>query len=119
MADLAGGAWPDAARSAAIDAVHSAKADQRPPLGIQLLADIRAWFGAEERMATAELIDKLLADDEAPWGDLRGRELDARKLANMLREYGIRSTTIRLRNGLTPKGYRREAFEDAWGRYLT
>lgn len=118
VADLAGGAWPEAVRMAATDAVMSAKASERPSLGAQLLADIYACLGEADRITTADLLDRLLADDEAPWGDLRGRKIDARKLAEMLREYGIRSSTIRMPNGQTPKGYKREAFHDAWKRYL-
>ncbi|WP_255245576.1 DUF3631 domain-containing protein [Sphingobium sp. D43FB] len=118
VADLAGGIWPDAARSAAIHAVASTKANERPSLGVQLLAEIRACFGDADRMTTADLLDKLLEDDEAPWGDLRGRKLDARKLAEMLREYGIRSSSIRMPSGQTPKGYKRDAFHEAWRCYL-
>ncbi|APL95351.1 DUF3631 domain-containing protein [Sphingobium indicum] len=118
VADLAGGTWPEAVRMAATDAVLSAKASERPSLGAQLLADIHACFGNADRITTVDLLDRLLDDDEAPWGDLRGRKIDARKLAEMLREYGIRSSTIRMPNGQTPKGYKREAFDDAWKRYL-
>lgn len=118
VADLAGGAWPEAVRMAATDAVMSAKTTERPSLGAQLLADIHACFGDADRITTVDLLSRLLADDEAPWGDLRGRKIDARKLADMLREYGIRSSTIRMPNGQTPKGYKREAFHDAWKRYL-
>ena len=60
----------------------------------------------------------MLADNEAPWGDLRGRKIDARKLSEMLRLYDIRSSTIRFPSGSTPKGYKREEFDDAWKRYL-
>lgn len=108
----------EAVRMAATDAVMSAKVNERPSLGAQLLADIHACFGNADRITTVDLLDRLLADDEAPWGDLRGRKIDARKLAEMLREYGIRSSTIRMPNGQTPKGYKREAFHDAWKRYL-
>ena len=118
VADLAGGAWPDAARKAATDAVLSSKMDERPSPGIQLLADIRNCFGNADRITTADLLDKLLADEEAPWGDMRGKKLDPCKLAEILRDYGIRSSTIRMPSGQTPKGYKREAFHDAWKRYL-
>lgn len=118
VADMAGGSWPTAARDAAIAAVLAAKAGERPSLGAQLLADIHACFGDADRITTIDLLDKLLADDEAPWGDLRGKRLDPRKLAEMLRAYDIRSSTIRMPSGQTPKGYKREAFYDAWKRYL-
>ena len=42
----------------------------------------------------------------------------SRRIARMLKPYGIRPGGIRLRNGTTPKGYLREAFVDAWSRYL-
>lgn len=118
VADLAGGQWPNAARNAAINAVQTSKANERPTIGVQLLADIHACFGNADRIPTTDLLDKLLADNEAPWGDLRGKKIDARKLGKMLREYGIHSSTIRLPNGSTPKGYKREEFDDAWKRYL-
>src|SRR3546814_8486917 len=78
VADLAGGTWPEAVRMAATDAVLSAKASERPSLGAQLLADIHACFGNADRITTVDLLDRLLDDDEATWGDLRGRKIDAR-----------------------------------------
>lgn len=118
VADLAGGQWPESARQAAIDAVLSAKANERPSPGVQLLADIRTCLAGADRITTAKLLEGLLADEEAPWGDLKGRKIDARKLGQMLRSYGIRSATIRMPDGSTPKGYRRADFLDAWDRYL-
>ena len=118
VADLAGGAWPEAARMAATDAVLSAKSCERPSPSILLLIDIHTCFGSADRITTTDLLDRLLADDEAPWGDLRGKPIDARRLAEMLRPYGISSTTIRMPSGQTPKGYKREDFHDAWKRYL-
>ncbi|MGG7519775.1 DUF3631 domain-containing protein [Allorhizobium undicola] len=118
VAELAGGQWPDLARQAATEAVQSAKANNKPSLGVQLLADIRACFSDKDRLTTADLLNKLLADEEAPWGDLGRKKLDARILAKMLGEHGIKSSTIRMPNDSTPKGYKREAFHDAWKRYL-
>lgn len=118
IAELAGGSWPELARQAATNAVQASKALDRPSLGAQLLGDIRGCFGDRDRLATSDLLKHLLDDDEAPWGDIRGRKIDARKLAELLRPYGIHSSTIRLTDGSTPKGYKREAFYDAWKRYL-
>ncbi|QGM48078.1 DUF3631 domain-containing protein [Methylocystis heyeri] len=118
VAELAGGRWPDLARQAAIEAVLSAKVNERPSLPVQLLADIRTCFGDKDRLPTADLLAKLLADEEAPWGDIRGRKIDARKLAELLRPYGIQSSTIRMADGSTPKGYKRDSFQDTWKRYL-
>ena len=118
VAEIAGGKWPDLARLAATDAVQVAKASGQPSLSAQLLSDLRDCFGDSLQLATSDLLNKLLADDEAPWGDLKGRKLDARKLAELLRPYGIRSITIRVADDSTPKGYKREAFYEAWKRYL-
>lgn len=119
VADLAGGQWPDLARQAAIETVQLAKANNKPSLGVQLLTDIRDAFGNQDRLPSRELIDKLLDDEEAPWGDLGYyKKLDARILAKLLGEYGIRSSTIRMPNNSTPKGYKRSDFLDAWKCYL-
>lgn len=45
--------------------------------------------------------------------------MDARTLARKLKPYEIKPGTIRLADGTTPKGYRRDWFFDAWARYLT
>lgn len=118
VADLAGGDWPALARQAATEAVQSAKANSKPSLGVRLLADIRACFGSKDRISTADLLDKLLADEEAPWGDLGRKKLDARILAKMLGEYDIRSSNMRISGGSPVKGYARESFHDAWKCYL-
>ena len=49
---------------------------------------------------------------------MRGKPINERKLARMLKEYGIKPKTIRLPTAATPKGYRAEDFYDAWTRYL-
>jgi hypothetical protein len=118
VAELAGGQWPDLARRAAIETTEEVKAGKQTSLGVRLLAAVRDCFGDRDRMTTSELLAALLADEEAPWGDLRGKRIDPRELANLLRPYGIRSSTIRMPDGSTPKGYMREAFHDAWKRYL-
>ena len=54
---------------------------------------------------------------EAPWGEWFGKALTARGLAKMLKPFDVASRTMRTDAGLR-KGYLREAFQDAWGRYL-
>jgi hypothetical protein len=116
IADLAGGDWPARARVAAVALVALAK-QSTPSLGVKLLQDLCTVMGDAEQLPTRELLDKLHALDESPWGDLRGKPLDDRGLARRLSAYGIKPTTIRTGTG-TPKGYRRTDFHDAWSRYL-
>ncbi len=47
-----------------------------------------------------------------------GRPLDARRLADQLREYGITSSNLRLADGQVLKGYTHSDFTHAWARYL-
>ena len=112
---MAGGAWPQAARAAAVALVAEAKAST-PSLGIQL-ADLRKVFGDADALSTEQILTKLIAIDESPWGDLRGKPLNARGLSNRLRPYGVSPTTVRFGATLA-KGYSRNSLWDAWIRYL-
>jgi Protein of unknown function (DUF3631) len=62
-------------------------------------------------------LDRLKSDPEAPWADYGPAGLTAMKLGVLLREYGIRSTTIRFPSLGQAKGYQRADFTDAWTRY--
>lgn len=117
VADLAGGDWPDRARAAASAMVADSKRSS-PSLGLRLLADVRTVFGGRDRIATDELLKLLIAMDEAPWGDLRGKPLDARGLAMRLRPYGIESRQMRIGTA-NVRGYEAADLRDAWGRYLS
>jgi hypothetical protein len=77
----------------------------------------RTVFGSAEQMTSREIIRGLVDLEESPWGDLKGKPLDERGLANRLRAYGVKSKTIRVGTA-TPKGYRREDLHDVWLRYL-
>lgn len=116
IADQAGGDWPTRARTAARFLVSDAK-DETPSLGVRLLGDLRKIFGTSDRMTTIEILRQLQIDPEAPWGNLRGQPLDAFALANILREYQIKSRSIRTSSG-TLKGYLRAELLDVWQRYL-
>jgi hypothetical protein len=116
VADAAGGRWPERARVSAVSLVSLAKAGT-PSLGVRLLSDLRQVFGNRDTMSTEEILSCLLQQEEAPWGDLRGKPLDARRLAHYLRPYGISSKQVRV-GSTTLKGYAREDLWDAWTRYL-
>ena len=66
---------------------------------------------------TDVLITDLCRDEEAGWDTYYKRGLDPKDLASLLRHYGIKSTTVNIK-GKRAKGYRLDAFQDAWERYL-
>lgn len=119
IADHAGDQWAGRARRAALE-LNAARARRDPSLGIRLLEDCRRIFTDRDadRIPTEELLASLTALDEAPWGDLRGKPLDARGLAARLRKYDVRPGDHRFDDTIR-KGYRTEDFHDAWARYLT
>jgi len=118
VADLAAADWPELARRAAValTADHAATAGVSDR--IRLLADCRAAFGDADALPTATLIDRLRSDPEAPWSDHGPAGITAMKLAELLREYDIRSENIRFGEPIgRVKGYHRADFADAWARY--
>ncbi|AII61453.1 DUF3631 domain-containing protein [Dehalococcoides mccartyi] len=118
IAETAGNSWPEKARIAAI-ALMTGEVRQDDSLGIQLLTDIREITkDKSEHISSADLIEALLKVDESPWSDLNGRSLNARRLAALLKTYGIHSQTIR-QGSRTFKGYQVADFQDAFNRYLS
>src|SRR5262249_256110 len=72
VADAAGGHWPETGRVAAVALVVSAR-ETNPSLGIRLLADLRDGFGAERALPTEQILQRLQALPESPWGNLRAK----------------------------------------------
>jgi hypothetical protein len=116
VADLAGKAWPDRARVAAVALVADLAGGMAASLGVRLLSDLYPLFANRLSVSTEELISSLCRLEEAPWSDLRGRPIDARKLANLLRPYGVHSRSIRDGTAIV-RGYYVEDLSDAWVRY--
>lgn len=113
VADTAGGSWSARARLAAVTLVTDVTLAP-PSLGMRLLEDIRNVFGVhgeKDYLPTELLLGALAEMEEAPWGDLRGKPLDARGLARRLSKYEVRPKTIRDGN-VTAKGYDRADFFD-------
>ena len=134
IADLAGEAWPETARDAAL-ALHVGEDDESGySIGVLLLAHVeRAFDEAEaDRLPTAKLLDLLASNEEGPWGKWWGAELNrdgppraaaadlARKLRAFPRPDGkpIKPRVIKLSDGSTARGYLREDFEAVWVAYL-
>jgi hypothetical protein len=119
ITDAAGGDWPRRAREACVELLQ-ANVSAEASLGVRLLGDLRDVFdkaGNPDGLHTRTILTKLEAMDEAPWRDLRGKPLDSRRLARVLGDYGVTSTSVRVGDS-TLKGYRRVDLHDPWNRYL-
>ncbi|MFG3442842.1 DUF3631 domain-containing protein [Nonomuraea sp. NPDC047897] len=118
VADHAGDTWPDRARAAALALTAEADDNGRPSPGLRLLSDCRTAFGTDTAIPTALLLERLKANPEWGWNEHGPTGLTAMKLGTMLREYDIRSDTIRFPRPIGQvKGYHRADFADAWARY--
>ena len=119
IADLAGSDWPKRARRAALE-LSAGDMREDDSLGVRLLLDVRTVFEERnvDKIAIKALVNALIAIEDAPWGDLKGRSLNPRGLGWRLKEFGIRARTIRLEGGAVVRGYQRGWFEDAWLRYV-
>lgn len=119
VADLAAGTWPARARHAVTTLTAEADEAGNVSTRVRLLADVRTAFtmlGDPPAASTHDLLTALNSDDEAPWAGFGPTGLTGKRLGDLLREFGITSTTIRFPVGQA-KGYTREAFTDAWNRY--
>jgi putative DNA primase/helicase len=118
VADIAGGAWPERARRAAIEL--SADGEDAMSAGVLLLADLRELFVSQPSGAlfTREILKALHADETRPWPEWKnGKPITERQLAALVKPYKIRPKTVR-RGAETEKGYRFDWFADAFASYL-
>jgi putative DNA primase/helicase len=131
IAHCAGEDWERRATQAA--KVISGKAAQPESVSHELLRDIRIVVAEYEDalqvkphpdkslryISTAHLHEELTASTEFGWGVYnRGEPLTFKQLARQLAPYGVRPKTVRIRDGLTPKGYEIRLLKDAFTRYL-
>jgi hypothetical protein len=116
VADAADGSWPERARVAAVALVADALGN-RGSLGVRLLEDLKKVFGEKQSLSTVDILVALNSCEESPWGDLKGKPLDARRLANLLKPYGVASKNVRIGADVV-KGYASEDLHDPWQRYL-
>ena len=86
-------------------------------LSLKLLADVRAALtDAEPGIFGEVLLEKLRSDAESPWPT--EVDLNARKLARLLRPFGLVSALVRI-GGKVARGYRRDELEPVFSRYLS
>ncbi len=117
IADLAGGPWPAAGREAALALSRSGSDSES--LGTRLLGDLRTTLaGRTGVVSTTSILEALNGIEEAPWSEAcKGKPLNPRKLANLLRPFGVKPGTVREGSG-TPKGYTVAELEKVFSRYL-
>jgi hypothetical protein len=81
------------------------------------LTDVRnVWTFGIPHMMTASLIEALERLSDSPWAEPESK-LTPRKLAGMLRPFGIVPRQVRI-GALSNKGYQRADLESAFCRYL-
>lgn len=120
VARCAGPHWLAKAREAALSIKGSTEEPQS--MTNSLLADIREVLPGRQVLyiPSAKLLELLTNDPEMGWSTYnRGSPLTVRQLAKSLGAYGIRSKTVRMPSGLTPKGYEIREFEEVFKRYLS
>jgi len=121
IAELAGGEWPARARRAALELSGVGAVDAEAE-STMLLEDILAVFegAAVDRMKSDDLTMALSGMLDRPWHTIdRGRAILPAGVARLLKPYGIKPRTIRIKEeDTTAKGYYRSDFDDAFSRYL-
>lgn len=111
----------DEARAALVRLLTAERADSTEEASLKMLRDIRTIFDAQPDtttgLPTSAILMQLNADG---WSDWHGRGMNARDLAWFLGHYEIKAQTVRTGTGPgdTARGYRRDAFAEAWARYL-
>jgi hypothetical protein len=108
IADLAGGAWPQGIRDAAI----GIRGETEPDSSETLLCSVRAAFAKAntDKLSSEDLCRLVREQDEDSF-------YSQGSLAAALRPFGIRPRTIRI-GSRTPKGYELKQFKDTFDRYL-
>jgi hypothetical protein len=118
IADLAGGPWPERARTVA-EAAETAKRDQSKRT--MVLGDIRDIFAARpgtDRLRSAEMAETLGAMENRPWSEWRnGKPITPAALARLLAPFEITPGTKR-DGEATFKGYLLSDFREAFATYL-
>jgi hypothetical protein len=121
VAELAGGDWPERARSACASmCAAEAGQEDESSLKTRLLRDIRTAFadrGDPEVLRTNDLLTALCQGSEAPWADYGTAGLNPRHLGLLLKDFGIKSANCRFDAGRQAKAFTRAKFTDAWARY--
>ena len=110
VAEISGDTWRERARNSALALSKGDTDPEDASLPLRLLTDIREVF-VGEKMSTKDLINSLRSLEESPWSYLD--RFNPSTVAFYLKNYGIKP-----HNFGSVRGYFRNSFVDAWGRYL-
>jgi putative DNA primase/helicase len=119
VANAAGGDWPARAARAALH-LSADIGDRSEGDDVAILNELRSIFEytGVERLSSEEACKGLAANEEGPWREWSGgKPITPAQLARQLKHFGITPQTIRIGKG-TIKGYMRDAFANAFKRYL-
>ena len=120
IADMAGGAWPEAARTAAMLLAEADEFEDEPALLLlrdcRKVDDEKATF--EDEITSAELVKNLHALEDRPWMEWgrAKKAITANGVARLLKRYDIKPITLGSGDH-RPRGYCWAQFDDAWKRY--
>lgn len=121
IADLAGGEWPNRARETAL-ALAGGADDDDGSVRTLLLRDLKEIFEKRgtDRLSSQDIVATLERMEERPWPEWgRSRKpLSKTGLAKLLKPFGVRPKTVKMPDGSTPRGYRRDELDESWSRYL-
>jgi hypothetical protein len=123
IAEAAGGHWPARARDK-LTTLFGIRRDTEAneEVLVLLLRDVRDRFDSlgAARLPSQGIVDYLKTLEGRPWPEYRrGQPITTNQLAALLRPLLIVPTTLRLPGSPSPaKGYYRDAWQDAWDRYL-
>jgi putative DNA primase/helicase len=118
IADLASGAFPKAARTAAL---KLSRKRHQPSEGIRLLTALCPLLAAREEITSQEMIDSLNANPTGEWCEFRGRgPITQRQVAALLADYEIYPVVVHptKRATVSRHGYRQSQFIETFLRYL-
>jgi putative DNA primase/helicase len=121
VAELIGGEWPQRARNALIN-IFALSAFGDFFSSRQILSDLRDAFTAKnnpEWISTADLLEFLHAMDDRAWDDWnKGKPMNPKDLAALLKPFGLGPANHRTESGKVIKGYKLQHLEPSWARHL-
>lgn len=107
--DLSAEKTQDARRYTELEGAEDAARDDT--YAAKLLQNVVEAFNGDDKVFTADLLERLYANPIAPWRKYRGTGLTPNMLSDMLSRFGVKPTLIRIggRKGKVARGYTKES----------